>query len=174
MAKYVKLFDRLPFSKFITSSAEYIKKRCFEFAEERKKQNKENRESFKKFIVVHLRGTYLSCAFDVMKTEDIVSKIEQIGVNRTRDVVYLMTDLKPKNDKLLALKSHFAGFYLFQSSDMNLYDHSVFATTAALLIYATELQLQAIADGVVETYKSRHKMPNEDKIIGHLSNFNTC
>ncbi|XP_075254702.1 uncharacterized protein LOC142346085 isoform X2 [Convolutriloba macropyga] len=169
-----KVIFRRPFTKFITSSAQYVKERCFQLAEEKNKLSNHSADTPNRFVVIHIRSKNLTCALDRFTPNELVLKLEKIGVKRTKDVVYLMTDLEPNDAHFLALKSYFEGYYLFQASDINLYDHSMFAKKAALLIYATEIQLQEIADGIVETFIYRHQMPNTAKIIGHLHNSAGC
>ena len=168
LTKVDQLAKRITFSNFLTSSADYVKNQCLQRAKERAKKYERNPCLVNRFVVLHLRGTDRPCALNRITPEKIVSRIIELGVNRTTDVIYIMTDLTSKSVHFTELKKHFKNYYMFQASDMELFDHSKFAKKAAFLLYATELQLQEIADGIVETYKG-HKMVNYQKILGYLA-----
>ena len=168
LKKFVQILKRRPFSKFIVSSGEYIKKRCFDIAAKKAELYNRNLKSPKRFIVVHLRGTDRPCAFERLKPKDLIFKLEKTGLKRTTDVVYVMTDLTSNSSHFIELKKYFKNYYMFQASDMELFDHSIFAKKAAFLLYATELQLQEMADGIVETY-ANHKMRNYKNVWGYLA-----
>ena len=161
-------FKHRTFSKFITSSAEQIVRHCFKRAIEKARSFKRNPNSIKRFFVVHLRGTDRPCAFKRLKPKNVLSQLEAFGLKRATDVVYVMTDLKSQNDVIREIKNYFKDYYMFLASEIDLYDDPVFARTAAFLIYATEIQLQELADGIVDTYRG-HKMKNYEKVVGYLS-----
>ena len=120
-----------------------------------------------RFIVIHIRGSDRPCALEKLAPNQLISKIKQLGVNKLTDIVYLMTDLTSESAHLTSIVDYFKDFYLFRSSDIEIYDNRIFAQTAVFLIYASELELQEISDGIVETYRGHH-MKNHGKVMGYL------
>ena len=102
-----------------------------------------------------------------LQPQDLISRLINLGVNRLHDVVYLMSDLDHNNIHLKSIKNFFRDFYLFEAKDMDVYDREVFARHAPFLIYATEIHLQQVADGVIESYRG-HSMAKNAHILGYL------
>ena len=155
------------FSEFIRAIALHVKNYCFRRASEIAKSNLRNVEKITRFIVVHVRGTDKPCVLKKLKPKNMISKLKKLGVKRESDIVYFMSDIPNNSSHFKALKSYFRTYYFFESSDIDMFDDEIFAEKAPFLIYTTELQLQEIADGIIETYPG-HKRQNSGNVLGYL------
>jgi len=142
-----------PFSKFFRNAAEGIKRHCM--------MSTFSKSSTRKFYVIHLRGTDRPCIVKLMTSSYLIRKIGSFNITEN-DVIYLMTDLKREHDKVTALKQHF-GDSLFMASDMEMFSASPFKEDN-YIVFATELALQKISDGLLSTYKNHATLRDENEI----------
>ena len=157
-----------PFSMFITETGNYVKDFCTRRSAEIAIFKQRKTEEIKRFVVIHLRGRDRNCTLKNLPPKKLIKKLKKFGIKRESDVVYLMSDLEKGSGHLLEVEKFFSGYYLFQASDINLFNHSVFAKTAPFLIFVVQNQLQEVADGVVLTYPD-HKLRNRKKLLGSLN-----
>ena len=158
-------FDSKMFSPFVKYAARKIKHIILKKAKKIEIQTN-RRTNRKKFIVIHVRGSDRKCAIDELTRHQLINKIESFGVSRNNSIVYLMTDLARNKRKIKAIRKHFRGS-IFLESDIDLFQREEFRILGTYLVYATELELQAISDGIIRTYKG-HGLPNKDKQLGFL------
>ena len=158
-------FNNKQFSPFIKISARKIKSKVLSKAKFLATFSSKFKQKIR-FIVIHLRGTDRKCALAKYKDDQLIKKIESFGVFKNNSIIYLMTDLTSASTQVKSLKKRF-GDFMFQKSDIELFRHITFKKLGSYLVYATELELQAISDGIVRTYKG-HDMPNSKKELGFL------
>ena len=149
-----------PFSRFFRNAAEGIKRHCM--------MSTFPNSGTKKFYVIQLRGTDRPCIVEWMTSSYLIKKIESFNITKN-DVIYLMTDLKKENDKVTALKQYF-GDSLFMALDMEIFHSSPFKEDN-YIVFATELALQKISDGYLQTYKY-HGILKEENELGMLMQMN--
>ena len=149
-----------PFSAFIRSAAEGIKKHCLPLSNDIART--------KNFYVIHLRGSDRPCIVELMTSFYLIRKIESFNITKN-DVIYLMTDLGKDHDNVTSLKRHF-GDSLFMASDMKIFSKSPFKEDN-YIVFATELALQKMSDGFLSTYKNHGKLRENNK-MGSLMNMN--
>ncbi len=155
-SRYMSLSPRRPFSDFIVTSSLIVKKRCLLKSQSESKQ----------FKLVHLRATDRPCAMGSYSPESLLRKLEKFGVNISSDVIYLMTDLERTDALFLTMQEAF-GSRLCSAQDISLFKLEPF-TSDVYLIYATELALQDVCEGFVETYPG-HSIGRKNKLLGTLS-----
>lgn len=158
-AKKVGKQDNLN-SQFVNSTAkyiaEYLKRTSIFIANQKFGLTSSSRL---KLAVFKLRGTDRPCALLKINELELIKKIESFGISKERYIVYLMTDLNVHSKHVRALRTHFEGYFLFESRDIPIFKHEQFVNTGSYLKYVVELQLMGHADIVIES-DFKVKAPN--------------
>ena len=167
LRKAIANFDSKEFTSVIKVAAREVKNVVVRKAKNRKNKNKNKRNNQKRlFVVIHLRGRDRKCALSKYTNKQLINKIESFGVFKNNSIVYLMTDLLQNNSLVSAVGAYFGSFIL-QEKDIELFKRRAFTKLGPFLVYATELELQSISDGVIRTYTG-HSLPNDGKELGFL------
>ena len=159
-------FNSRMFSPFIKTAALKIKSYIVKKAKQKAVGLNTNSTQKTRFIVIHLRGRDRKCTLSKYKGDQLINKVESFGVFKNNSFIYLMTDLTRTNTHVKSLKRKF-GDQIFYKWDIKLFEQKGFKNLGTYLIYATELELQAISDGIVRTYKG-HGSTTEKKELGFL------
>ena len=79
-----------------------------------------------------------------------------------------MTNAPENSTHMAAIKKELKAMSVFTAADVAIFQDPVFLRMGRFLIYAMELQLQSIADGLILTYPG-HRLPNKHNEWGVLA-----
>ena len=167
LTDYKQNLEKRKFSKFIQVTAEQIKKELMNRTNINTKISSRPKKNYT-FTVIHLRGMDRPCAAKNLKVSELLEKIKSFRVSRWSDIVYVMTNMPDKNPFLRGLRYHFRNSFLFEKSDIAVFESTTFQKLGTYLIYAVELELQNLADKIVLTYPG-HSLSNIENIRGILA-----
>ena len=165
--KISQIIDRRQFSPFINAAAWKIKYELVKKVKRGASISENNKQKELQFVVLHLRASDRPCALRKLSPQNILKLMTLYGVDN-RTLLYVMTNSRVHGGHLTYIKRNSSALSVFTWSDVTIFKHIAFQRMGTYLVYAVELQLQSIADGLIETYPG-HKLPNRHNHWGFLA-----
>ncbi|XP_075251756.1 uncharacterized protein LOC142344125 isoform X1 [Convolutriloba macropyga] len=162
--------EKKEFSMFIKITAAMIRTELLKIAMTSRISETESANQGLKspqFVVLHLRASDRPCVLKQLTPNRLIQLLTNFGVNNNT-VLYVMTNAPENSTHMAAIKKELQALSVFTASDVAIFQDPVFLRMGRFLIYAMELQLQSIADGLILTYPG-HRLPNKHNEWGVLA-----
>ena len=118
LVQTANLKEAIPFGIFFKQTAIYIAAYLRKMSLKIASKNGQTLHKSPELIVLKLRGNDKNCALYHVNDVALLKKIEQFGVNKNKQIVYVMTDLLRDNQYTRTLRNYFKDHYMFESYDL--------------------------------------------------------
>ena len=118
LVQAANLTEAIPFGIFFKQTAIYIAAYLRKMSLKIASKNGQTLNKSPELIVLKLRGNDKNCALYNVKDVALLKKLEQFGVNKNKQIVYVMTDLLRDNQYTRTLRNYFKDHYMFESYDL--------------------------------------------------------
>ncbi len=136
--------EKRPFNAFVKACAYLIRHQLF--------NRVQTESSERKLVAIHLRAYDRPCLIQNLKPAQLLERIQFFNITKKNSVIYLMTDADRNSPHVRILHDFFQPFFM-TTSDVRLFKEVWFRKDGAI-VFAIELEIQNLADYVVESYRN--------------------
>ena len=118
LVQNINLKETVPYASFFKKTANYIAAYLRKMSSRIAHTNGQILSESSELIVLKLRGNDKNCALYYVNDNDLFDKLEKFGVNKNKQIVYLMSDMLRDNQYTRTLRNYFKNYYMFESYDL--------------------------------------------------------